>query len=130
MKQRYIRKETYGIEEVLAQSVPSNTRANLCRVDWDGDLIKMNSQRYEVFKHKGTTCVACGLKGVFFAKERDQATPTYHFNLYAVNEQGEDVLMTKDHIVPRSLSGPDRLENYQPMCTDCNREKGIDIVAY
>jgi uncharacterized protein YqeY len=33
------------------------------------------------------------------------------------------VIMTKDHIIPRALGGKDILENYQPMCQDCNVEK-------
>lgn len=46
-----------------------------------------------------------------------------HFNLYAV--QGRRlVLMTKDHIVPRSKGGTDDLTNLQTLCTNCNNRKG------
>jgi len=45
-------------------------------------------------------------------------------NLYAINAAGEEVLMTKDHILPRVLGGKDHIDNYQPMCQVCNSEKG------
>jgi len=32
-------------------------------------------------------------------------------------------MITKDHIIPRSLGGPDHPKNYQPMCDKCNAEK-------
>lgn len=121
----YVRKEIYSVEEVLAKSVPSSTPKDMCKIDWDGDLIKMNSQRYEVFKTRGTTCVDCGIIGLFFAKERTEKCPTYHFNLYAIDEDGKEILMTKDHIIAKSNGGPNKLENYQTMCTHCNFEKGV-----
>jgi 5-methylcytosine-specific restriction endonuclease McrA len=46
-----------------------------------------------------------------------------HLNLYAVTETGERVLMTKDHIVPRSRGGANQHENYQTMCIICNQQK-------
>ena len=45
-----------------------------------------------------------------------------HFNLYAELD-GYIVLMTKDHIVPRSKGGKNMLENYQTMCCLCNSAK-------
>jgi 5-methylcytosine-specific restriction endonuclease McrA len=34
------------------------------------------------------------------------------------------VLMTQDHIMPRSKGGANRLENLQTMCCVCNNRKG------
>jgi 5-methylcytosine-specific restriction endonuclease McrA len=92
-------------------------------VELDGDMIKGNSQRYQVFFHKGITCVKCGLRGRYFAKEKYTNSKRYHLNLYAIDETGKEVLMTKDHIVPKSKGGKDTLENYQCMCSRCNQEK-------
>lgn len=94
-----------------------------------GKRVKMGSQRYELFKHKGTKCVKCGLEGVFFALEKDRKNKEnindrYHFNLYGFNENMKEVMLTKDHIVPRSKGGKNELGNYQTMCTKCNWDKG------
>ena len=40
------------------------------------------------------------------------------------NENGEEVLMTKDHIIPKSLGGKNTIYNLQPMCQFCNSRKG------
>jgi 5-methylcytosine-specific restriction endonuclease McrA len=49
-----------------------------------------------------------------------------HFNLYCHKpEEGENmVLMTKDHIVPKSKGGKNHISNMQTMCCHCNSTKG------
>jgi len=90
----------------------------------DGVQVKITSQRYSVFK-KSITCCVCGLKGSFLAVERNHVdTETYHINMYGINEDGEEILFTKDHIIPKSKGGKNRLDNYQTMCVKCNLEKG------
>jgi len=37
---------------------------------------------------------------------------------------GHEVLMTKDHIIPKSKGGKNTLKKYQTMCTHCNCRKG------
>ena len=49
---------------------------------------------------------------------------SYHLNLYAVDDNGDEILMTKDHIIPRSKGGIDDISNYQTMCRLCNEAKG------
>jgi len=98
-------------------------------MNFRGHPVRMDSQRYRVFKEKGTTCVTCGLKGRHFRLERHAldkriARNRFHFNLYAVNGAGQEVLMTKDHIIPKSRGGNNKLENLQPMCRHCNEKKG------
>ena len=51
----------------------------------------------------------------------------WHFNLYAAIPDGKMRMMTKDHIIPRSKGGQNCMENYQPMCTRCNGQKGDKI---
>lgn len=104
------------------------TRATAKR-DYDGAAVKMDSQRLQVFVAKGLVCAVCGIEGRYFALEQDkhmpnQSTTAYHFNLYALDGDGNEVLMTKDHIVPKSGGGLDTLNNYQTMCGPCNLNKG------
>ena len=44
--------------------------------------------------------------------------------------KGQEVLFTKDHIVPKSKGGGNQMHNYQTMCTTCNIEKGSNIIKY
>lgn len=126
-RMRYERKEIYSIEHIrkLTEAVLFLKDKRQAKIMIDGDVIKGNSQRYQVFFTKGVKCPCCGIEGKYFAKER---TPdkdiSYHLNLYAVDDKGNEVLMTKDHIIPRSKGGKDELENYQPMCERCNIKKG------
>jgi 5-methylcytosine-specific restriction endonuclease McrA len=95
-----------------------------------GHEIRMGSQRYELFKEKGCTCVKCGIVGTFFALEKPVDRDgkghhkNFHFNLYGINKKGEEVMLTKDHILPKSKGGTSLLSNYQTMCYQCNCEKG------
>ncbi len=89
-----------------------------------GDEVGCNSLRLRTFKIKGIFCVTCGIKGDVFYKEKTKNDLRYHLNLYAINSSGHEVLMTKDHIIPKSKGGLDRLDNMQPMCTKCNSKKG------
>lgn len=125
MQKSYQRKSVHSIEEVynaVKDVLDPNEKGT--RIMFDGDNIKGNSQRYQVFFMKGMKCVRCGIEGKFFAKEKDAHARSYHLNLYAIDENGEEVLMTKDHIIPKSKGGPNKLSNYQCMCVRCNVKKG------
>jgi len=121
------RKETYTIDQVLVH-VRGNTNVrdkNKLFMTFNGDQVKIRSDRLLTFKRKGTKCTKCGVEGKFFAKERVVGSTGYwHMNLYAINKDGQEVLMTKDHIVPKAKGGASALYNYQPMCSRCNGEKG------
>lgn len=84
-----------------------------------------SNYRYDNFFLHGTDCVSCGLKGQYFwlEKNNDNRTKTWHFNLYGVDENGREVQMTKDHIIPKSCGGKNHVDNYQPMCCRCNLAK-------
>ena len=137
------RKETYGLEDIFKCVADGSEKKK-----FGEDIIKLASDRIETFFHKGVKCVCCDVEGTFFAKERhmlpikkgkgrgkrivgyklDVGT-SYHFNLYGVNEDGKEVLMTKDHIIPKSHGGKNNLSNYQTMCKKCNERKGSDLLV-
>lgn len=96
-------------------------------------LVKMDSSRYHLFK-KSRQCVICGLEGNRMILEMNQNDSAPHFNLYA-EENGRLVLMTKDHIVPKSKGGSEDLENFRVMCHTCNNLRGnydltLDQIRY
>jgi len=135
----YERQGIYSLEEVFRWTPDSVVGAHKQKhqILFDGTLINMKSSRYWLFK-RSCKCVTCDLEGRHFAMERSAKKVKgvwvpmigeWHFNLYAVNAHGKEVLMTKDHIVPKSKGGPDRLDNYQTMCTHCNGRKGDKHVA-
>jgi hypothetical protein len=102
-------------------------------MDFDGNRVKMRSHRYKCFSKSGLDCVVCGIEGSIFAIEKHsnlnkskeaQKQTWYHFNLYGLSPEGEEVLMTKDHILPKSKGGKNSVDNYQTMCVHCNGAKG------
>jgi hypothetical protein len=128
------RKQTYPIDDVLVHVIGNvNVRdKKKLYMSLDGDQVKIRSDRLLTFKRKGIKCVRCGIEGKFFAKEKfigDQSGH-WHLNLYAVDNKGQEVLMTKDHIMPKSKGGADALYNYQPMCTCCNGEKADTVPKF
>ena len=68
---------------------------------------------------RSQTCACCGIKGTHFWLECSGCMSP-HFNLYATNEHGDEVLMTIDHILPRSKGGETQQDNLQTLCTTCN----------
>ena len=123
------RKSTHSIEQIreLTKDVLFEEDKINAKVNLDGDIIKGNSQRYQTFFTKGIKCGCCGIEGKYFAKEKVTCDKSYHLNLYAIDENGKEVLMTKDHILPKSKCGQDHVDNYQPMCVRCNKAKGNNI---
>ena len=122
---RLVRKEQYSIEKIfdLREQWLANQKKDDIYIKIDEDDIDMSSDRYELFYKKGIACVNCNIVGSFFAKENNPKMG-WHLNLYGINKEGDEVLMTKDHIIPKSKGGADELVNYQPMCVKCNSLKG------
>ena len=109
------------IEQMKARQKPTKSIIN-------GQPINTKSLRLQTFLEKGLVCVTCGRVGTHFAVERDAAQTSqrsYHLNLWATDVNGDEYLMTHDHIIARSLGGRDKIENTQTMCSPCNAEKAI-----
>ena len=97
--------------------------------------LRMTSLRLRTFK-AGRECVICGLIGTTMLLEQFEDHGGPHFNLYgegvpsaifsshaATEEKSGLILLTKDHILPRSNGGKDSIQNMQTMCVICNQLK-------
>lgn len=112
------RHSIYSVEEIIGY-IKSGKR----RIFLDGESVRVSGVRMKSFAVNGTTCVTCGLTGVFFAMEALDNDKSYHLNLYALDSNGKEVLMTRDHIIPKSKGGGEGIDNMQTMCTRCNCKK-------
>lgn len=138
----YLREGVFQLDEVLPFVLLSRKASSECSKreglkvnerSYGDKIVKMSSKRLRTFVTKGVVCVSCGLTGKYFALERHRILSrhsdpnVWHFNLYAVDADGQEVLMTRDHINPLSRGGPDSLDNSQTMCADCNNKKGNNV---
>ena len=137
----YLRDGVFQLDEVLpfvllerrtsGHSNRSGLKVN--ERSYGDKIVKMSSKRLRTFVTKGVVCVSCGLTGTYFALERHRILSrhsdpnVWHFNLYALDAEGQEVLMTRDHINPLSKGGPDSLTNSQTMCAHCNNKKGNNV---
>jgi hypothetical protein len=97
-------------------------------------LVRANSDRYVLFKEKGLKCVRCSFVATY-AKLTVVNETKAHFNFYGIDDDGQEIMLTKDHIIPKSFSNAnnnlsvfiDTQSNYQPMCKKCNTKKKDDL---
>lgn len=123
--QKYERIGTLSIDEVFFHIQSSLEEKRTIRVNIQNYFVKINSLRLLTFFHTGVNCPCCDNTASFFAVERMSGSQDhYHLNLYGLNEKGEEILFTHDHIVARSLGGKDNLTNTETMCGPCNWKKG------
>lgn len=73
---------------------------------------------------KGCDCVECGAVGVYFELIKNNNGYSIQLVAQKQNKNKTHVVMTSDHIVPKSKGGVNRLDNRQPMCKMCNKIKG------
>lgn len=145
---KYERQGIYNLEEILPRIGPSG-HVHFLLVPGYGK-IALSAHRYQLFQREqhNLSCVSCGFSGLYFALERHiRSVPlnqkrgervrrhriehikgsSWHFNLYGLNEAGEERMLTKDHIMPKSKGGANAMWNYQLMCDVCNVKKGCVI---
>lgn len=80
---------------------------------------KVSLRRIHILHHIGFKCQHCDRIGVTWFLEENRAKQL-HLDLYA--EDG--VMMTIDHITPKSKGGKNEMSNYQCLCKICNETKG------
>jgi len=124
------RVKVYPIDFILPLIITENVKGkphwNKMKINLDGYDVKINSIRLQTFKLKGTICNNCGIEGKFFALEKpfNSNNISHHLNLYGYTKLGQEILMTSDHIIPKSKNGPNGLNNRQCLCSKCNEKKG------
>lgn len=121
----YIRAGIYPINEVLPFIISSDGfHRKDSEKDYDGHIVRMDSLRYRVFASKGAKCAKCGIEGKYFALEKDKHADTtyWHFNLYALNKENHEVLMTKNHIDLTKQEDKNSIDNLQTTCIECNHK--------
>ena len=113
-----VEKELYKTLYILSKSIKEVRIKGL-------KLKTEDSFRYTNFYMHGIACVKCGLRASYGAIERFNRNTDWHLNLYGIDAEGKEVLLTKDHIYPRSKGGVNEMHNFQTMCINCNEKKGI-----
>ena len=84
--------------------------------------VKTKSDRYLNFIKNGFKCAKCGIEGKYVNLETNSRLGN-HLNVYGIDKEGKEVLLTKDHIYPKSKGGLDNIKNYQVLCEKCNENK-------
>jgi len=118
----YIRVGTLTPDEFFAIKEPSTVLF--------GHKVSMRSHRYTNFRVNGLECKHCGIKGEIFILEKNYCNKNSnkaHFNLYGYDDYGNKIMLTKDHIMPKSKGGANHISNYQVLCSKCNSKKGAII---
>ncbi len=113
--------------KVILDRLPLSTIQEVYRkknkkIEIQGYSIKVNDDRYLNFIKNGFKCAKCGLEGKYVKLECN-CKHGNHLNVYGINEEGKEVLLTKDHIYPKSKGGLDNINNYQVLCEKCNINK-------
>lgn len=118
-RKRFQRYRQFSLDDILVQIGKSN-----CSFEITGQRnpinVRMNDARMLLLGRE-QVCRCCGIKGDHFWLERSGGWPP-HFNLYA-KVDGCEVLMTMDHIIPKSKGGNNAPDNLQLLCTICNGMK-------
>lgn len=89
--------------------------------------VRMGAQRM-ILMGRTQECACCGMEGKYFWLEKSGCLPP-HFNLYGEDDEGYPVMMTVDHILPRSKGGATTQDNIQLLCRRCNTAKKDDLIS-
>ena len=143
----------YTNEEILPYLGKDNPRERTFVLPTGIYDVKMRGTRLECLK-RSQKCVWCRRTGtVWLLQKHERGIPkmqtfcfiencpwcalhprpkdcgeTPHLNLYAQDRAGNLILMTQDHIKPKSKGGSNKMENLQTMCCRCNQTKGSDLI--
>lgn len=88
---------------------------------------KIKLRRAKILLELGLKCSneECAVKDFYFGLGVDKGGGI-HLDLYGIDQDGEDIMMTIDHIKPKSKGGKDHISNYATLCKICNEIKSND----
>lgn len=109
------------IEKLPLSIIEETYKANKKKIKIDKYRVKTKDDRYLNFITNGFKCAKCGAIGEYANLECCNRLGN-HLNVYAI-KNGEPLLLTKDHIYPKSKGGLDNIKNYQVLCEECNMNK-------
>ena len=128
-------RDLVGITPAKHRGDPRDSYLDLDTPHGASFMVKCSSLRLELFR-EDPNCAHCERVGSLWVLESHHRNEPPHLNLYHVGEPVREwirltsdglVLMTKDHIIPRSRGGATRLDNLQTMCAICNGKKGNEM---
>ena len=88
--------------------------------------VRVMPRKFYVFR-RNLSCVCCGIKANTLMLELGKKNNS-HLNLYAESNE-ELILMTLDHVHPKSKGGNNDMSNLQTMCTQCNTLKSHSNIS-
>ena len=103
-------------------------------LDFHGVVCDTASTRLLPYHVHGVSCCVngCTISGQYFAVERaishaTEVSAKWHLNLYGI-KNGQEIMMTSDHKLPKSRGGLNDISNRQPMCLPHNASKGNQLI--
>lgn len=109
------------IEKLPLTIIEETYKTNKKKTKIGNYQVKTKDDRYLNFITNGFECAKCGALGEYVNLECCSRLGN-HLNVYAI-KNGQPLLLTKDHIYPKSKGGLDDVKNYQVLCEECNTNK-------
>lgn len=125
MKREYLKTHNYNILKTYTiDEIKAHGDAEFF---YDNEVTdkKIKLRRAQILNEIGHHCSeeGCNLSGFHYGLGVDKGGGL-HLDLYGYDKEGDLVMVTIDHIKPKSKGGSDELDNLQPMCKVCNEKKG------
>lgn len=120
----------FSVDEIL-ELVPSEDNGNYglkaaIETDFGTIYVSIASKKLLTFK-QSIICASCESKGSYFLLLRNpHAKGRASLELFT----DDNKLLTRDHIMPRSLGGSNDMSNSQTMCLTCNSKKGSKVPGH